>query len=268
MASSPIAQSIQKKAIIESSLQLTAAISTAEATMQTMVSPPSDTGMTGLFDGLKTTISLLTNALRCQQTLLDTLLRGSLESKDGSSVEDMREAARTEIVQERNSRCIVVANLDESTGKTASERQIQDEGKIGMLLDRLNVQCRPSAVYRVGAPTDNSKGKRGSRYVFVEFPSRSFVLEALRRKVWLRKRPHDNGYDFSQVYVEPPMSKDERKRAYEERSRKREEFKSHGGHDLSGSYATRKRAVSLLNSPRPSTSHTSHQAPNSPLGAQ
>ncbi|KAH7709988.1 hypothetical protein AAVH_22718 [Aphelenchoides avenae] len=231
MDHSPLGQAKRNRAIIESSLQLTAAITTAEATVQNLVSDSVEPGMAAMLEGLKATITLLTNALRGQQALLGSLLHSTSSDSECSSREVVLDIAATEIANERKSRCIVVSNLEEGKSTQAIERQLHDEEQIGELLNHLNVQCRPLAVYRVGKQSTGPNGRKLPRYTFVEFPSRTFALESLRAKHRLRRKT--NGVDFSHVYLDPPMSKEERTKAYEARAARRKKTTEPAGRPTS-----------------------------------
>ncbi|KAH7687785.1 hypothetical protein AAVH_40662, partial [Aphelenchoides avenae] len=64
-----------------------------------------------------------------------------------------------------------------------------------------------------------SNGRKLPRYTFVEFPNRFFALKALRAKNRLSLKA--NNADFSRVYLDPPMTKEEIAKAYEARAARR-----------------------------------------------
>ena len=135
---------------------------------------------------------------------------------------NMQDIAADEVAEEKRTRVLVISNLPESEGALASKRQQSDESKVESLLDALDVQCRPLAVYRVGRPTAPIPGgNKRSRFTFVELPHKSIATECLKRKQRLRKCSRFHGHDFSQVYVERSMSKHEQERAYRERMQRR-----------------------------------------------
>ncbi|KAH7702453.1 hypothetical protein AAVH_30392 [Aphelenchoides avenae] len=119
--------------------------------------------------------------------------------------------------------------MPEATSPKATDRQLEDEEVVGELLNRLEIQCRPLSVYRVGKQFTDPKGHKRPRFTFIEFPNRSFALEALRLKHRLRQK------------TEPPMSKEERAKAYEDHpGRPRTILREpKSNHDISGYRADR-----------------------------
>ncbi|KAH7703062.1 hypothetical protein AAVH_29777, partial [Aphelenchoides avenae] len=78
--------------------------------------------------------------------------------------------------------------MTEATAPKATDRQLEDEEVVGELLNRLNIQVRPLSVYRVGKQFTDPKGQNRPRFTFIEFPNRSFALEALRLKHQRRQK--------------------------------------------------------------------------------
>ncbi|EYB97204.1 hypothetical protein Y032_0142g2297 [Ancylostoma ceylanicum] len=106
---------------------------------------------------------------------------------------------------EKKSRSIVVAGLPEANPDLRpSERQPDLEMKVTQLLDVINVECRPTEVYRLGRP-DKSR----SRLVKIVFSSTAHWRSALSNAKLLRSSCLPN------VFIRRSMSFEERKKDYE-----------------------------------------------------
>ncbi|KAH7714857.1 hypothetical protein AAVH_17749 [Aphelenchoides avenae] len=114
----------------------------------------------------------------------------------------MQEVAADEAAAEKRAHILVLSNLPESEGTLASARQQGDEKKVEKLLDALDIQCRPLAIYRVGRPAAaNAGGNKRSRFTFVEFPHKSIATD--------------------HVYIERALSNEEQEQAYQARVQRR-----------------------------------------------
>lgn len=116
---------------------------------------------------------------------------------------------------EIHGRSIVIANLDEALGDTRpSERQKDLECKVSDILDVVNVECRPSAIYRMGTFDPARR-----RLVKVVLPTTTHWRLCLANARLLR------GSRFSEVYIRKSMSPEERKRDFDLRQEARERNK-------------------------------------------
>ncbi|EYC13950.1 hypothetical protein Y032_0042g620 [Ancylostoma ceylanicum] len=105
-------------------------------------------------------------------------------------------------------RSVVLSGVPESNANSSVERAHHDMICIHQILDFLNVECLPSAVYRMGR-YDASK----HRLLKVVLPASKYQKEAIRRAPRLRFFPHKG------VYLRPSLTKEERNRRRLERQK-------------------------------------------------
>ncbi|EYC40050.1 hypothetical protein Y032_0631g860 [Ancylostoma ceylanicum] len=104
-----------------------------------------------------------------------------------------------QIEAETRAPTIVISGLEEADNRMLpSQHQADVENKVTKILDVLNVQCRPSAVFRIGK-IDNS------RLVKVLLPSAYHWRSALANARLLRSS------SFSNVFIRRSMTSEERK---------------------------------------------------------
>ncbi|XGW10718.1 hypothetical protein V3C99_012323 [Haemonchus contortus] len=119
------------------------------------------------------------------------------------------------IESDKRSRSIVISGLDEMQGApTASTRRRDLEEKVSTVLNALDVECRPTEVYRMGRPDPERP-----RLVKVVLPTRTHWRRALANARLLR------GAGLSNVYIRRSMTEDERKHESELRQQARERNK-------------------------------------------
>ncbi|XGW34903.1 hypothetical protein V3C99_018728 [Haemonchus contortus] len=112
-------------------------------------------------------------------------------------------------------RSIVISFLDEMQGAApASARQSDVEEKVSTVLDALDVECRPTEVYRMGKPDPGRP-----RLVKVVLPTRSHWRRALANARLLRNA------GLSNVFIRRSMTEDERRHENELRQQARERNK-------------------------------------------
>ena len=117
------------------------------------------------------------------------------------------------------SRSLVMENVPEITD-TANNRQRRDESIVMEMLDSLDVQGRPIAVWRMGRP-----GRSGHpRPVKIVLPCSSMQQEVLAKlpNLWRRNA------NFRHVYVRPSISQAQRHQEYLLRQEKRQLEKETG----------------------------------------
>lgn len=103
-------------------------------------------------------------------------------------------------------RSIVLSGVPESSSMSAIERASNDLKFVHSVLDHLNVECLPCAVYRMGKPD-----VKHSRLIKVVLPSSRFQQVAVKRAPRLRTFPRKG------IYLRPSLTKEERERQREER---------------------------------------------------
>jgi hypothetical protein len=104
------------------------------------------------------------------------------------------------IQEEKRQRTLVLRNAPESDDATPSRRQEADELRTKLILDALQVQVRPIAVFRLGKAAPNKP-----RFLMAELPTRSHLVEALRNGRLLVKSA------FKEIYVGKSMTAEERR---------------------------------------------------------
>ncbi|KHJ79337.1 hypothetical protein OESDEN_21018 [Oesophagostomum dentatum] len=113
----------------------------------------------------------------------------------------LRPSPKDIVEQEKRSRSIVIAGLEEAaSGTPAFERQLHTEGAVQDILNVLEVESRPVEIYRMGKPGDNN-----FRLVKVVFSSQRPFFEVLKKARNLRQIDR-----FRNVYVRRSMTKAER----------------------------------------------------------
>ncbi|VDL79786.1 unnamed protein product [Nippostrongylus brasiliensis] len=141
----------------------------------------------------------------------------ALESKEASaafngepsysSVDESKVLIDRETECERR-RSIIVSNVPELKGARMNDRVCYDFDIICQVLQFLDVECYPVAVYRLGRPASG-----GRRLLKVVFPSSKFQQIALNRSNRLRF------FNLGNVYIRPSLTAEERRRRRELRSR-------------------------------------------------
>jgi hypothetical protein len=104
------------------------------------------------------------------------------------------------IREEKRHRTLVLRNAAESEDAIPSRRQQADELRTKLILDALQVQVRPIAVFRLGTAAPNKP-----RFLMVELPTRSHLVEALRNGRLLMES------SFKDIYVGKSMTTEERR---------------------------------------------------------
>uniref|UniRef100_A0A7I4Z602 CUE domain-containing protein n=1 Tax=Haemonchus contortus TaxID=6289 RepID=A0A7I4Z602_HAECO len=151
------------------------------------------------------------------------LLKSIIELNHDPAIENMLIALSEKIPMEfsdllesdKRGRSIVISGLDEGQGglrPSARQRDLKD--KVFMVLDALDVECRPVEMYRMGKPNP-----KRPRLVKVVLPSRSHWRRVLANARLLREAGLPN------VFIRRSMTEDERKREYELRQEARERNK-------------------------------------------
>ena len=113
---------------------------------------------------------------------------------------------------ERRGRTLIFSGIKEAEGDLPpSQQQMDVESKVTKVLDALNVQCRPTCIFRIGKPNASR-----SRLVKVTVPSKHHWRQALANARLLPSK------GFSDVYVRKCMTMEERKREYELRQQAKE----------------------------------------------
>lgn len=116
---------------------------------------------------------------------------------------------------EKRSRSIVIRGLEEAVGDISPfAKQTVLEEDVGRILEVLDVECRPTEVYRMGRPNPQRP-----RLVKVVLPSPAHWRRALANARLLRT------HGFPHVFIRRSMTADERRRDYELRQEARERNK-------------------------------------------
>ncbi|KIH68965.1 hypothetical protein ANCDUO_00700 [Ancylostoma duodenale] len=106
---------------------------------------------------------------------------------------------------------IKTANHKNAELPTAAERLAHDFTCVTQLLDYLDVECKPTAVYRMGKMTTNYP-----RLIKVVLPASKFQKQAIKRAPRLRFFSPQRG-----IYLRASLTWEERQRRREERLKRR-----------------------------------------------
>jgi hypothetical protein len=118
--------------------------------------------------------------------------------------------------EKERKRSVVIIGLPEPQHAKASERVKADSDAISSMIDVLNVETAPVAVYRMGRPpTDNTKGPRLIKVVLPSSQHQWRVLGALKvHRQALRKLQ-----GCGRVLIRPSLTQEERERERELQAR-------------------------------------------------
>jgi hypothetical protein len=116
------------------------------------------------------------------------------------------------ILEEKRRRTLVLRNVPEAAAATPSHRQLADEAFTTSVLDSLNLQVRPIAIFRLGKPSPEKP-----RFLMVELPTRSHLVEALRNGCLLKECD-----DYKHIYVGQSMTREERQKWSAQRIQRRQ----------------------------------------------
>jgi hypothetical protein len=106
---------------------------------------------------------------------------------------------------------LVLRNVPEAADATPSHRQLADEALTTSVLDALDLQVRPIAIFRLGKSSPDKP-----RFLMVELPTRSFLVEALRNGSLLKES------DYKHIYVGQSMTREERQKWSAQRIQRRQ----------------------------------------------
>lgn len=158
-------------------------------------------------DDLPPYIALVFELLKEENLLLKQQLNNSVASNVNGAPRYAFGAFHASESETEVKRSIVLSNLPESSDNRASVRISHDVSCVRKLLDYLDIECFPTAVYRMGNPDQNRP-----RLIKVVLPASKFQREAVRRAPRLRFFPLCKG-----IYLRPSLSREERDRRRGER---------------------------------------------------
>jgi hypothetical protein len=115
------------------------------------------------------------------------------------------------ILDEKRRRTLVLRNVPEAADATPSHRQLADEALTTSVLDALDLQVRPIAIFRLGNPSPEKP-----RFLMVELPTRSHLVEALRNGSLLKESV------YKHIYVGQSMTREERQKWSAQRIQRRQ----------------------------------------------
>jgi hypothetical protein len=118
--------------------------------------------------------------------------------------------------EKERKRSVVIIGLPEPQQTKASERVKADSDAVSAIIDVLNVETSPVAVYRMGRPpTDNTKGPRLIKVVLPSSQHQWRVLGALKsHRQALRRLP-----GCGRVLIRPSLTQEEREKERELQAR-------------------------------------------------
>lgn len=157
---------------------------------------------------------------------VDSLLDKALEINRDPTVQQLLLALKDKIPgefsafleREKRERSVVISGIDDEPMEARpSDRQKHLEEKINKVFDAINVECRPSEIYRMG-----KIDPRRPRLVKVVFPSQAHWRTALANARLLKES------GFPNVYIRRSMTAEERQREYELRQTARERNRDKG----------------------------------------
>jgi hypothetical protein len=110
---------------------------------------------------------------------------------------------KKKLEDERAAHCIVVSGLPESTSPSATGRADEDRKKVLEIMDVLEVECLPTAVYRMGNSTSLSNDQT-PRLLKIELPTRKLAAAFQKNRGKLKSHPN-----FNKIYVRGSLSPDQ-----------------------------------------------------------
>ncbi|KAL3071481.1 hypothetical protein niasHT_031845 [Heterodera trifolii] len=120
--------------------------------------------------------------------------------------------------QERQ-RTLVFIGLPESNATRPSERVQEDREAATKILDHLEVEAQPSAIFRLGRYDPQRKTPRPLKVV-MPTPTHQHVALGGWKRERARLRSQQN---MARLFVRPALTKEQLKKEYEERVRKRQQ---------------------------------------------
>jgi hypothetical protein len=113
------------------------------------------------------------------------------------------------ILEEKRRRTLVLRNVPEAENDIPSCRQLADEALVASVLDTLDIQVRPIAIFRLGERTPDKP-----RFLMIELPTRSYLVAALRNGRLLKDS------DYKHIFVGQSMTAEERRKWSLQRSKR------------------------------------------------
>ncbi|KAF8374689.1 hypothetical protein PRIPAC_81118 [Pristionchus pacificus] len=174
----------------------------------------------------------------CASVLSDLKLRST------SSIDDA-------IEKEKRERSVVVQGLPESSATKASERMTDDHARVISMLDLIDLEHSPAAIFRMG-----EKSETRPRLLKVMFHSRTAQTTFLSKSRTVTS-------NFPNVFVCPSLTKSEREAAFLLREKKRQ-LKTEGKDVLiyAGSIIERSQLEAMKKQVRSSRSHSRRRPPS------
>ncbi|KAF8356309.1 hypothetical protein PRIPAC_97932 [Pristionchus pacificus] len=174
----------------------------------------------------------------CASVLSDLKLRST------SSIDDA-------IEKEKRERSVVVQGLPESSAMKASERMADDHARVISMLDLIDLEHSPAAIFRMG-----EKSETRPRLLKVMFHSRTAQTTFLSKSRTVTS-------NFPNVFVRPSLTKSEREAAFLLREKKRQ-LKTEGKDVLiyAGSIIERSQLEAMKKQVRSSRSHSRRRPPS------
>jgi len=133
------------------------------------------------------------------------------------------ELANNSADEKERQRSVVLIGLPEpDSSKKATERAKDDREAVNLILDELNIEAEPQAVYRMGRPIDPKR--KGPRLLKVVLPASTHQWQTLGGWKRERDRMKKEKQKWSRLIIRPSLSKqqleDERKKRAEKNEQK------------------------------------------------
>uniref|UniRef100_A0A915MX44 Uncharacterized protein n=1 Tax=Meloidogyne javanica TaxID=6303 RepID=A0A915MX44_MELJA len=147
------------------------------------------------------------------------------------------ETAATKAVDDKErQRSLVIIGLKESTAVRPTERAKADEEEVLRVLDALDVQTLPLAVYRMGNP---AKSGPNGRLIKMILPSTSFQRICLAQ--WKKKRIEMRSMEkWTKLLIRPSLTPEQLRLDKEERDKRRIDWEEKNKNKTSGENVTRR----------------------------
>ncbi|KAL3107401.1 hypothetical protein niasHT_019142 [Heterodera trifolii] len=124
------------------------------------------------------------------------------------------------LAEQERQRTLVFIGLPESNATRPSERVQEDRGAAIKILDHLEVEAQPTAIFRLGRYDQKRTTPRPLKVV-MPTPTHQHVALGGWKRERARLRSQQN---MARLFVRPALTKEQLKKEYEERVRKRQQI--------------------------------------------
>ncbi|KAL7080654.1 hypothetical protein ACQ4LE_000185 [Meloidogyne hapla] len=147
------------------------------------------------------------------------------------------ETAATKVVEDKErQRSLVFIGINESTAKRPTERAKSDEAEVLSVLDALDVQTLPLAVYRMGNPART--GPNG-RLIKVILPATA--LQRICLAQWKKKRSEMRSIEkWTKLLIRPSLTPEQLRLDKEQRDKRKIDWQEKNKNNIIGENVTRR----------------------------